>query len=202
MDGFRACKLYLAIKLHFESDRYDVFESNGKTNYLRDHYEKRRDKGMFEKFARKFPTERELVQFYVANFAYGNPDKIYSGDAFDYYDIWIKRKESASRVFQNDLSTIMSSLENKRLTDEAFLNFDKRDPELLLLYLGGHITVESMVIIQEFENYLAKWEPMILLWHEYFKRIEKTRRFVKFDRNRCSKIYIQFKENLAELNHG
>lgn len=202
MDGFRACKLYMAVKLHFESEKYDVFETNGKTKYLREHYDKRRDRVLFERLAKKFANERDLIQFYVANFAYGNPDKIYSGDAHEYYDIWIKRKQSMTQVFRNDLSTIFSSLENKKLSGQSMFSIDNGDPELLLLYLGGHITLESMVIIQEFENYLTKWEPMIMLWHEYFKTIQKSRRFVKFDKDKCSTIYNQFKETLTELNHG
>lgn len=202
MPGFRACKLYLAVKLHFESEKYDVFESGGRTKYRREDYEKRRDRVIFERLAKKFPVERDLIQFYVANFAYGNPNKIYSGDAYDYYETWIKRKQSITQVFWNDLSTIFTNLENKKRGFDAFMNIDDGDPELLLLYLGGHITLETMVIVQQLDDYLTKWEPMILLWHDYFHTIQKVRRFVKFDANKCGIIYKQFKENLVELNHG
>ena len=45
-----------------------------------------------------------------------------------------------TQVFRNDLSTIFSSLENKKLSGQSMLSIDNGDPELLLLYLGGHIT--------------------------------------------------------------
>lgn len=198
MDGFRACKLYLATKFHFEQEKYDVFENSGSTKYSYESYLKRRDKTIFERLAVKFKTERDLVQFYVANFAYCNPNGIYDGEAFEYYTTWLKRKEAMTQVFRNDLSTITTAIENKKLSFTAIFDIELGDPELLKLYLGGHITLETMVIIQEFEDYLTRWQSMTMLWHHYFKPIQKVRRFIKFNRERCGIIYHDFKNNLLD----
>jgi len=32
---------------------------------------------MFEKLARKYPVDKELIQYYVANFAYGNDASLF-----------------------------------------------------------------------------------------------------------------------------
>lgn len=199
MDGFKAYKYFMAIKLHFTSEKYDVFEMNGRVSGSRAAFERRNDRGLFEKLAKKFDKDQDLIQFLVANFAYGHTSVVYSNDSEEYYRVWIKRKESRTQVFSNDLNKIVNYLELNKLKSDVLFSTDEGMPLLLQMYIGNHITLETMVILQEYEDYLAKWEPLIMLWHDYFLTIRKANRFVKFDRNRLQSIHNTFKEQLAEL---
>lgn len=193
MDGFKAYKYFIALKLHFTTERYDVFTNNGRISASREAYERRNDKALFERLARKYPTDRELIQYIAANFAYGNKHVVYSSESDDYYDRWTRRKESISQVFRNDLNTIQAE---GTISKESLFSIDDGNPLLLNLYVGNYITLETMVILEELEGYLSKWEPLIMLWHDHFLTIRKSKRFVKFDRNKVQSIYDNF---VAEL---
>lgn len=202
MDGFKAYKYFMAIRLHFTTEKYDVFEMNGRVSGSRVAFDRRNDRGLFEKLARKFDKDQELIQFLVANFAYGHKNVVYSNDSDDYYATWMKRKESRSREFQNDLNKIINHLEFEKMPTDCLYSVENGMPELLNMYIGGHITIETMVIIQGFDDYLSKWEPLIMLWHDYFLTIKKCTAFVKYDKIKLQSTYNNFKEQLGELNHG
>lgn len=199
MDGFKAYKYFMAVKLHFTTEKYDVFEMNGRVSGSRVAFERRNDRGLFEKLARKFPTDQELIQFLVANFAYGHQNVVYSHDSDTYFQVWNKRKESRTRTFNVDLDSILNHLETNNISPDALYSVDSGMPELLNMYLGGFITLETMVILQDFDDYLSKWEPLIMLWHDHFLIIRKAKRFVKYDENRLKLIYQDFKENISRL---
>lgn len=199
MDGFKAYKYFMAIKLHFTSEKYDVFEMNGRVSGSRATFERRNDRWLFEKLGKKFDTDHEYIQFLVANFAYGHKNVVYSSDSDEYYRLWMRRKESRTRQFQTDLDKIVNHLEMNRIPAEKLYSVETGMPELLSLYLGGHVTIETMVILQDFEDYLSKWEPLIMLWHDSFLTIRKCTGFVKYSKIKLNGVYINFKEQLAEL---
>ena len=199
MDGFRAYKYFMAVKLHFTTEKYDIFETNGRVSGSREAFERRNDRFLFEKLGQKYKTDQEYIQFLVANFAYGHKNVVYSNDSDEYYRLWVRRKESISQVFQNDCNEITLHLEKNRLKQSDLYSIDSGVPELLNLYVGGHITLETMSILQDFDNYLSEWDPLIMLWHDHFLTIRKVKRFVRYDKNRVQLIYGNFKETLAEM---
>ncbi len=197
MDGYQAYRYFMAIRLHFTTDKYDVFEKSGRVTGKRETFEKRNDRGLFEKLANKFTKDKDLIQYLVANFAYGNNGVIYSTDSDEYYDTWIKRKESMRRVFELDLITIQRHLENNRKIYNDLYSIDEYSPLLLNLYLGKQITLETMVILNDIENYLYAWEPLIMLWKDEFRLIRKVKRFVKYNSDIVQSIYSKFKEEMS-----
>lgn len=202
MDAFKAFKYFMAVKLHFTSEKYDVFESNGRVNYPIQAFEKRNDKKLFEKLSRKFSNDKDLIQFLVANFAYGNKNVVYSDCSDECYTTWIKRKESRTQVFANDVRTIIDHLEFNKIDPSMLYSIETGMPELLNLYLGGRVTLETMVILQDFDDYLRTWEPMIMLWHDHFLLIKKVKRFVKYDSNRVYYYYQELQETKERNRYG
>lgn len=199
MDGFKAYKYFMAVKLHFTTEKYDVFEMNGRVSGSRAAFEKRNDRGLFEKLGTKFDKDFDLIQFLVANFAYGHKNVVYSADSDEYFRVWNKRKESRTQVFTNDLNYIINHIEMNRLSPEDLYSTEEGMPLLLQMFIGNHITLETMVILQDYEDYLSKWEPLIMMWHDYFLTIRKANRFVKYDKNKLQSVYSNFKEQLSEL---
>lgn len=199
MDGFKVWKLYMAVKLHFTTNSYNVFNNRGHVKGARDTFYARNDRFIFEKLARKFPTERDIIQYFVANFAYGNQEVVYEPSTGDSNLItWNKRKQSISQVFESDLHTILLHLEKNGMTEKHL--YEGNPPELFKLYLGGYITVETMVILNSFVDYLTTLKLQLnLLWAEECRIIDKCKGFVKFDKDRLLQVYQTFKQETVEL---
>ena len=192
----------MAVKLHFTTPKYNVFNNRGHVKGARDTFYARNDRFIFERLARKFPTEREIIQFFVANFAYDNPEVVYSqSEGESNLVTWNKRKQSISQVFENDLHTILLHLEKEHLTERDLYNgVGNNLPELFKLFLGGYVTIETMVILDAFADYLTSISSKInLLWNEECLRIEKCKGFIKFDRDRLLHVYENFKQETVEL---
>lgn len=199
---FETYKLFMAIKLHMTTDRYDVFESNGRVSGTRATFEKRNDRFLFEKIGRKFNQPRELIEYFVSNFAYGNSSVIYSGESDDYFEVWKLRKESRTHLFRTQLEQIKQHLEINKMSYEDLFRIDNNVPELLNLYVGGYVHLETVVILNEFENFLPQWEPLIMIWGDQLRILNKIKKFVKYDKTKIELIYNAFKEELSEIEHG
>lgn len=198
IDAFQTYKYFMAIKLHLTTDRYDVFESNGRVSGTRATFEKRNDRFLFEKLGHKFNQPRELIEYFVANFAYGNKNVIYSTESDEYYDTWIKRKESRTYIFKQQLQNLKSYLEDNDIKYENLFDIHNNVPELLKLYVGGHIHLETMIVINDVENFLPKWKPLVMLWGDQLRILNKIKKFVKYDKDKLQSIYLNFKEEFSE----
>ena len=123
MDGFKAYRYYLAIKLHFTTEKFNVFDNRGNVKGTRDTFNARNDRYIFEKLANKYETDREIIQFFVANFAYGSDTAIYEGkEATDNFLLWNKRKQSITQIFIDDLANILNHIETTKTSVFSFEN--------------------------------------------------------------------------------
>lgn len=204
MDGFKAYKYYIAIKLHFSKDNFDVFKNRGAVKGTREAFNVRNDRYIFEKLARKYPVDKDIIQYFVANFAYGSDSVVYSQDDAESNLIeWTRRKESITKIFSDDCSTILMDAYKKKLKESSVKNFTfNQYPSILTLYLGKQISLETLRIIDDFEPVIETWKSnssMILLWENEIRRVDKSRGFVKYDSQKVQSIYQSFKEELAEL---
>jgi hypothetical protein len=194
----------MAIKLHFSQDNFDVFKNRGSVKGTRDTFNSRNDRFFFDKLARKYSSDRDLIQFYVANFAYGNESVIYSQEESQSNIIeWTRRKESITKIFSDDCSTIINDAYKKKLTEDSVINFTlNKYPSILTLYLGKQISLETIRILDDFDELLSKWKSnssLTLLWDSEIRRLAKSKGFVKYDTNKVSTVYQSFKEELKEL---
>lgn len=191
----------MAIKLHFTNDEFNVFENRGRVKGTRDTFNARNDKYIFEKLANKYSTDKEIIQFFVANFAYNADTAIYEGkEAEDNLVIWNKRKQSITQVFIDDLATIITHIETNK--DESPLFFFDRTgyPLLLKLYLGGKITIETLRIIDDLHPMVETWSnhPTAKFIHSNdFLRIKKLTGFVKYDKIKLHNIFRHFLEEVT-----
>jgi len=194
--AFETYKYFMAIKLHLTTDRYDVFETNGRVSGSRETFDKRNDRFLFEKLGNKFNTPRELIEYFVSNIGYGNKNVIYSGESDDNYETWQKRKESRSYIFERQLDNIREYIEDNNKKYEELFCIDNYVPELLKMYVGGHIHLETIVILNDFENFLPKWEPLVLVWGDQLRILNKIKKFVKYDKTKIQSIYNNFRNEI------
>lgn len=202
MDGFKAYKYYMAIKLHFTNKKYNVFENRGHVKGSRDTFNSRNDRYIFEKIADKYSTDKDIIQFFVSNFAYGNETAIYAnGEAEELYAEWKRRKESITKVFIDDLANIINYCDvHKFNKDGIFTNINGDLPVLLNLYISGKVTAETMRMIDDVYPFIESWNndsTIKVVLGDGLLRIEKLKGFVKYDLDKISKIFNTFKEELS-----
>jgi len=197
MTGFKAFRYYLALKLHFNNDKYNVFENKGNIKYSYENFNSRNDRHIFEKLARKFDTDKDLIQFLVANFAYGHDNMIFAiEEANEYYLEWQKRKQSISRIFKDDLNTIELESQKNALSIDQIINFTLNEyPSIIKLYLGKKIAIESISILNDLLDFIPKWKQnpsAMLILESDIRRIEKLKGFVKYEAERIKPIFNEF----------
>jgi hypothetical protein len=203
VDGFKAYRYYLAIKLHFTTDKFNVFENRGNVKGTREAFNVRNDRYIFEKLARRHEDDKEIIQFFVSNFAYGNDTAIYAGaEADDNFREWNKRKQSITKVFVDDLATLLTHLEVNKLKHSALFNFtDSEYPVALSLFVGGKISIETLRIIDDFHPIVEKWNQNLsvkYIWDNELRRITKLTGFVKYDKIKIQKVFNHFMEEIVE----
>lgn len=203
MDGYKAYRYYLAIKLHFTTDKFNVFENRGNVKGTREAFNARNDRYIFEKLALKHSDDKQIIQFFVSNFAYGNDTAIYAGqEAEDNFLQWNKRKQSITKIFVDDLATLLTYVEVNRLKHSAIFNFTQDEyPIALKMFIGSKITIETLNIIDGCNNIIDEWNQNVsvkYIWDNEIRRIKKLTGFVKYDKIKINKIFDAFKEELAE----
>jgi len=184
MQPFEAYRTYLALKNHFNQKGYDYFRYNGKVNVSQSSFETRKDKYLFHKLSKHKDPERYLV----ANFI--NRDVNWLGDLLDEtadntYNDWVKRQQSLSYNFQQDLNKLDTDFQTNLIVK------DGQHPYLLKLYRQGIVSIETMVILNSLVNFFPYWNREItdtILWPELCTKMEKYKPFVEFDFEKCKKI--------------
>ena len=197
MTGFKAFRYYLALKLHFNNDKFNVFQNKGNIKYSYETFNLRNDRYIFDKLARKFDTDQELIQFLVANFAYGHDNMIFAiEEANEYYLEWQKRKQSITRIFKDDLNTIELESQKNALSLDQIINFTLNEyPCIIRLYLGKKISIESVSILNDMLAFMPKWKQnksAMLILESDIRKIEKVKGFVKYDAEKIKPIFNEF----------
>lgn len=184
MDGFKAFKYYTAIKLHFSTPKFDVFVNRG---HVRGSYQKfldRNDHMIFEKLGRQF-NDKDFIQYVAANFMYGNPEVIYDPtDALANYKEYLRRKQSITKIFNDDVQTIID-------TGASYDFSGSKIPDILQLFMGKRITLETVVILNDIDNFIdeLKQGTIALLLGDELLKIEKSKGFVKYVPEKIMPIY-------------
>lgn len=190
IDPFESFKLYNALKLHFESDSYDAFKYNFKTNVKATSFLKRKDKYFFAKVARQY--EKDMMGYYVSNFKNGVS---YVGDMINTYGEhnYLEHKriqESIHRVFSVDINTMSEQGElDKLLTSE-----DGQYPLIVQLWMQEDISIESVCILNSILGFIPRESDKIsdtIMWPDIKRKIEKYSPFVNIDVDKCKNLLIK-----------
>lgn len=193
MNGHQAYRYYMAIKLHFTTPNFNVFVNGGRVKSSYESFLARRDYKIFEKIARQYPEDKQCIQYFASNFMYGNPNVVYQQDeAASNFNLYLKRKQSITRVFQNDVDFM---IDNK-----VRCNLDQQIPDVLNMWMCDKITLETVVIINSFDNFVDKMKQSdkALLFSDELLRIEKSKGFVKFSPEKTIGLYNRFVEETGQ----
>ena len=184
-----AYRCYLALKNHFTKDKYDYHKYRGKVRATNEAFYKRKDRFWFEKFARQ-KDDKEIEEFFVSNFIYStDPGTVWIGEMIKEgegrYTEWKKKVQSLTYIFKEEASTIF---ENKKVDD--MFDCSKGHPPILKSYLGGDISLESMVIYDRILGYGKDFDKKLKdpVWETVSRKIKKYSPFLNIDVSRYKKI--------------
>ena len=189
MMPFDAYRCYLSLKNHFTKDHYDYYKNEGRTRVKKETFYKRKDRFWFERFARQ-KNDKEVVDFFVSNFvSTTDPSRMYIGELVkngeERYVDWKKRTQSLSYMFKEE----SESLFKDHQMDEVF-DCSKGHPIVLKKFLGGNISLETLVIYDRILGYGNNFDKKLKdpVWETVSKRVRKYTPFLNIDVFRYKKI--------------
>lgn len=186
---FETYQKYLSLKNHFTNKKYDYFKYSGKARATVTSFNARKDKYFFEKLSRQ-KRDEEIVDFFVSNFlAADNPSNVWIGEITrngeDNYKEWMRRRQSLSYLFAEESGNLFSEFK----LDQIF-KCDKGHPILLRKFMGGYISLETMVIYEKIFHYSKDWSKKLLdpVWETVSSKIQKYEPFLNIDMFQYKKI--------------
>jgi hypothetical protein len=184
-----AYRCYLALKNHFTRDHYDYQKYRGKTRATNKAFYKRKDRFWFEKFARQ-KNDKEVEEFFVSNFvSTTDPGTMWIGEMIkegeNRYIDWKKKIQSLSYIFKDEVNSLFE--ENN--VNEVF-DCSKGHPLILKSYLGGKISLETLVICDRIFEYREDFDKKLNdpVWEIVSRKIRKYRPWINIDVPKYRKI--------------
>ena len=184
-----AYRCYLAMKNHFTKEKYDYIKYRGKVKATNEAFYKRKDRFWFEKFARQ-KSDKEIEDFFVANFtSCADPESLWIGEMIKEgegrYQNWQKKVQSLSYIFKEESENLF--VDNK--VDDVF-NCSKGHPIVLKKFLGGNLSLESLVIYDIIFGYSKNFDKKLKdpVWETVSRRVRKYSPFLNIDVSRYKNI--------------
>ena len=190
MNGFATYGLYQAIKLHFNSESYNFFQYEGKTRVSINAFEKRRDKFLFHRLARKYRDD-EMIPFLVANFVHSD-DKftksLLEKESEEIYKEWKRITDSMSKIYLEDLNKICS---DSSQFNSLFKIENGQYPPLLNLFLQKEVTIETLVILNNIFDFVRIWDKKIsddIIYPKISRKIRKYGAFLTVNTSKYKEL--------------
>ena len=190
---FETYQTYLSMKSHFTNKRYDFFKYGGKSRATMTSFNKRKDKYWFEKTSRKY-SDQEITDFLLANFVTTNtPQNLWIGEIINSgertYADWMRRQQSLTYLFKEQSKKLLSEKE----LEEVF-NCSRGHPPILKKYLGGEISLETLVIFEKIFSFGKKFNRKLKdpVWETVNMKMKKYIPFLHIN-------VLQYKKILRQL---
>ena len=190
MTPYESFIMYTALKLHFNQEKYDYHQYNGKIRISKESFEKRKDKYDFVKLVRKY-SDDEMENFFISNFL-RNP-KVWTKDLLqeDSHDCFIERQkilQSLTYIFRNDLDRLKQESSN---LNDVMKPKEGDYPLLLTRTFQKDVHLETFVIMDSILNFCSVWNRKItdtFLWPNFYMLCKKYRPFLKVDLSKFRNI--------------
>jgi len=180
--------MYCAMKAHFGRGNYDFVTYKGKTRIKRDTFYKRKDRSFFVKLSRKYKTEQEIQNYFVANFI--KDKKGYIANFNDEnYESWKLKRQGFFDLFEVEMKPLVEAFE------DLFTVTNGQHPKLMREFLGGRVSLETLIILDELVNFGPDWNKQLeddIIWIDLDNLMNNYERFLTIDQE-------QYKIRLLKL---
>ena len=180
--------MYCAMKAHFGKGDYDFVTYRGKTRIKRDTFYKRKDRSFFVRLSRKYKTEQEITNYFVSNFI--KDKKGYIANFNDEnYESWKLKRQGFFDLFEVEMKPLVDAFE------DLFTVTNGQHPKLMREFLGGRVSLETIIILDELVNFGPDWDKALeddIIWNDLNNLIDNYERFLTIDQE-------QYKIRLLKL---
>ena len=179
---FETYQTYLSMKSHFTNRKYDFFKYGGKSRATMSSFNKRKDKYWFEKTSRKYSDE-EVLDFLLANFVNADtPQNLWIGEIINSgertYAEWMRRKQSLTYIFREQSEKLLSETDLEKL-----FSCSKGHPLVLKRYLGGEISLETLMILEKVFSFVKDFDKKLQdpVWETVSLKLRKYSPFLNIN---------------------
>jgi hypothetical protein len=182
--------MYCAMKAHFGKSDYDFVTYRGKTRIKRDTFYKRKDRSFFVRVSRKYKTEEEIKNYFVSNFI--KDKKGYIANFNDEnYQSWKLKRKGFFDIFEVEMKPLVDAFE------DLFMVTNGQHPKLMREFLGGRVSLETIIILDELVNFSLSldWNKQLeddIIWIDLKNLMNNYKRFLTIDQE-------QYKIRLLKL---
>ena len=169
--------MYCALKAHFGKGDYDYITYKGKTKIKRDSFYKRKDRGFFVRIAKKYDNPQD---YFVSNFI-KNKNGYIADFSDDNFQSWKLKRQGFFDLFDLEMRPLVELFEN------LFLVKNEQHPKLLKEFLGGRISLETMIILDELVGFDEAWNKQLeddIIWNDLKILMNNYKRFLTIDEKR------------------
>ena len=170
--------MYCAMKAHFGKTDYNFIKYGGKSRVSRNSFFKRKDRYFFVKLSKKYKTENEIRNYFVANFMMEQRGYVANFND-ENYEKWQNRQNNFHDIFTNEIQPMIQDF-------NSLCEIKKSEhPKLMKEYLGNRISLETLIILDELVEYSKKWNEHLkddLLWPDLKKLMNNYKWFLTFDK--------------------
>lgn len=186
MDAFTVYKTYLALRAHFTTDNYDIFEKQGRIRASKQAFARRKDLFSMEKLSRKY-KDAEIVNLLVANFITGNKfGGAFDTDAHETYLVWLGRQERLSYMFNAELDRLLNKSSD---WSDLLRSVSGNHPYIIRAHLGSQLSIETLTILDlitehsisnldlddniiwpSIQRIIRKYAPFLIFEHEQYRK--------------------------------
>ena len=189
-DAYDAYRMYLGLRLHFNSKSYDYVRYNGSVNCTKDSFMRRSDRYFFHKMGKKY--NGELEPFLVSNFVSNesvNPKWLTGDQASENYNKWKKNQQSITRIFDQDLKKCLDIYDSFGI---MFVTESRNShPPIVKMIQAGKIEIQSVIILDHYLNWIDYVEREVddeWIWPRIRDMLRKCQPFIKFNETKCKEI--------------
>lgn len=192
MEPYEVYRYYLALRLHFTTDKYDVIKQQGRVRASKQAFMKRNDLLAIRRVAENY-SDKEIVDFLVANFTSGDRwGGVFDIDAKERYTNWKKRIESMSYTFEKEVRSINSFCINKNTEfSNIFSTAKDQHPYIIKMYLRGDVSIETLVILNKLLDYVPALDEKLskdVVWPDVSRIIKKYTPFLTISKEKYGRI--------------
>lgn len=192
MEPFDVYRSYLALKLHFTTDKYDVIKQKGRVRATKQAFFRRTDLYSIKKISNNY-SDKEVINFLVANFVSGDKwGGIFDSDSKETYLGWKKRIESISYIYKNDLEKIFKHARKfSKNVDDIFISQEGQHPDIMKLYMRNDVSIETLVIMNKLNQFVHRNDELLsndVMWPDISRLIKKYSPFLDVNIDKYKKL--------------
>ena len=193
MEPFEVYRYYLALRLHFTTDNYNVIEQKGRVRATKNSFLKRKDLLSIRRVAETY-SDKDIVDFLVANFVSGDRwGGVFDVESKERYQGWKKRIESISYTFKKEIDKAVAYADKLGITfNQLFYCNHGQHPFIIKMYLRNDISIETLVILNKLNNFTDQLDQDLkddLVWPDTSRIIKKYSPFLEIKKDKYNEIY-------------